>query len=143
MRTTGILFGGATTDSRAADLGLAVLRVFSGLALALAHGWGKLPPSERFILRVENMGLPAPELFAWLAGFAEFGGGLLLSLGLCTRPASLFIFGHMMFVILLAHAGDSFAQREKALLFGVVALLYLLAGSGRYSLDALVRERLE
>lgn len=133
------LVSGARVGSPAADLGLLLLRVIAGLALALAHGMGKVPPSERFIGRVAEMGLPGPELFAWLAATAEFGGGILLALGLLTRPAALLICGTMLVVALLAHAGDPFGDREKAVLFGAIALLYLLAGAGRYSLDALIR----
>lgn len=131
----------ATSYSRAADVGLLLLRVFTGLALALAHGWDKLPPSARFVSRVSEMGLPAPELFAWLAGLAEFGGGLLLALGLFTRPAAMYVVVHFIVVIGLAHAGDSFGQREKAILFGMIALMYALVGPGRYSLDALLSRR--
>lgn len=43
MRLKTLLFGTATTDSPAADLGLLCLRVIAGLSLALAHGLGKVP----------------------------------------------------------------------------------------------------
>lgn len=128
----------ATSYSRPADVGLLLLRVFTGLALAIAHGWDKLPPSARFVSRLAEMGLPAPELFAWLAGIAEFGGGLLLAMGLLTRPAAMYVVAHFIVVVGLAHSGDTFAQREKAILFGMIALMYVLVGPGRYSLDALL-----
>jgi putative oxidoreductase len=136
-----LLFSPPTAGSRGTDLGLLFLRVIGGLALALGHGLGKLPPSEGFTGRVGDMGFPAPELFAWLATTAEFGGGLLLALGLLTRPAALLVCGQMVVVALLAHAGDPFGDREKAVLIGAIALMCLLAGSGRYSLDALFRRR--
>jgi putative oxidoreductase len=66
---------------------------------------------------------------------------LLIVLGLITRPTSLFVAGHFVFVVFLAHAGDAFRQRELALFFLVGALLFLLAGAGRYSVDALIRGR--
>lgn len=141
-RRTGpldLIFSGAPLGSRGADLGILIARVMGGLALALAHGRGKVPPSEGFIGRVGEMGFFAPELFAWLAGMAEFGGGLLLALGLLTRPAALLVVGQMAIVALVAHAGDPFGDREKAVLFGAIALLCLLAGAGRFSLDALIR----
>jgi putative oxidoreductase len=134
-----LLLGEATTGSRAADLGLLLLRVIAGSALAFAHGLDKVPPSDPFVGWVGSMGMPAPGVLAWLSATAEFGGGLLLAFGLLTRPAALLICGNMLIVTLVAHAGDPFGDREKAVLFGAIALLYLLAGAGRYSLDALIR----
>lgn len=134
-------FGGEDFESRGADLGRLMLRVVAGASLLLAHGVGKVPPSEGFTANIARMGFPAPDLFAWLASLAEFVGGLLLALGLLTRPAALLVTGHFLLVLVVAHAGAPFADREKAVLYGVVALFYLLAGAGRYSLDALIRRR--
>jgi putative oxidoreductase len=136
-----LLLGGAAAGSWAADLGLLLLRVIAGLALAFAHGLGKVPPSDSFVGWVGSMGMPAPGVLAWLSATAEFGGGLLLAFGLLTRPAALLVCGNMLIVTLVAHAGDPFGDREKAVLFGAIALLYLLAGAGRYSLDALIRRK--
>ncbi len=85
------LFGGESSTSRMSDIGRGALRVFTGLALAFGHGLGKLPPSERFIDRVADMGFPFAAFFAWAAGLSEFAGGLLLAAGLLTRPTSLFL----------------------------------------------------
>ena len=134
-----LLFGGESASSKSADLGRAALRVFVGLALALTHGLGKLPPSEGFIETVARMGFPAAGFFAWCSALAEFVGGLLLAAGLLTRPTALFIVINFTAANFLTHAGDAFGVREKALLFGFIALMYLLAGAGRYSMDALIR----
>jgi putative oxidoreductase len=135
-----LLFGTHTTGP-VGDLGLLVLRLFAGLALAFAHGINKLPPSERFVGRVAGFGFPAPEVFAWLSGFAEFGCGILVAIGLLTRPAATIIVGNMVVVVLFAHAGDPFGRRELPLLFGFVFLMFVLVGAGRYSVDALIRGR--
>jgi putative oxidoreductase len=124
-------------NARVTDYGLLVVRAFTGLSLAFAHGWGKVPPQAGFISMVENMGMPA--LFAWLAALAEFGGGLLLAAGLLTRPTSLVLVLHFAVVAFVAHAGDPFGRRELALFFLFVAALFLCAGGGRYSVDALLR----
>ena len=137
---TDLLFG-REVNARATDLGLAVLRIFAGLALAFGHGWGKVPPGDGFVGMIGGMGFPAPVLFAWLAALAEFLGGLLLALGLLTRPVSLVVAGHFAIVVAIAHAGDPFGRRELGLFFLFVALLYLCAGAGRYSLDAVLRPR--
>ena len=134
-------FIGAAPRSALVDGALLILRAVTGLALALAHGLGKMPPSDRFVGMVEGLGFPAPGLFAWGSGFAEFVCGLLLAVGLLTRPAALFIVLNMTVVVLLAHAGDAFGDREKGLLFGVIALTFLIIGGGRYSVDAVLRRR--
>jgi putative oxidoreductase len=132
---------GSTPSATLADGGLLILRVFAGLALALAHGLGKVPPSERFVGWIGGMGFPAPEFFAWASGFAEFFCGMLLVVGLLTRPASVFIVINMTVAVLFGHAGQGFGEREKALLFGVIALTFFIVGPGRYSVDAWLRRR--
>lgn len=132
---------GSTTTGPVGDAGMLVLRVYAGLALAFLHGRGKLPPPEGFVGRVEAMGFPAPELFAWMAGFAEFGGGILLALGLLTRPLAALLVIHFLVVGFLAHAGDPFGKRELPLLFLSIWLMFMLTGAGRYALDALIRRR--
>jgi putative oxidoreductase len=138
MRYRSMLFGGRTFTSPAADAALAVLRVAAGLLLAFLHGLNKILPQEGFIGWIGGMGFPAPVLFAWLAGLAEFGGGLLLALGLLTRPVAAVLIIHFLVVVFVAHAGDSLGDRELAILFGVIALQFLLTGPGRYSIDAVI-----
>jgi putative oxidoreductase len=129
------MFAGGTRGTPAADAGLAVLRVIAGLLLAFLHGIGKIPPQEGFVGWIGQMGFPSPLIWAWLAGLAEFAGGILLALGLLTRPVGLVVFVHFLVVVFVAHAGDPMGDRELAILFGVIALSLSLTGPGRYSLD--------
>lgn len=138
MRLTEFLFGSSTTGP-VSDLGLLALRLYTGLALSLAHGLGKLPPAPRFVEGIAGFGFPAPGLFAWFSGFAETFGGLLLAAGLLSRPAAIAIMINMSVALLFAHAGDPFDRRELPLFFFMSALLFLFVGAGRYSLDALIR----
>jgi len=124
----------------AGDLGLLGMRLFAGLSLALAHGLGKIPPSERFIEGVAKLGFPAPAVFAWAAGLSEFAGGLLLAVGLCTRPAAALILTTMLVAGFGRHAQDPFATKEKAFLYAAIALACLGLGAGRVGLDSF-RER--
>ncbi|MGA7305655.1 MAG: hypothetical protein WBW88_12325 [Rhodothermales bacterium] len=41
----------------------------------------------------------------------------------------------------IRNAGESFGHKEKAIFFGVVVLMYLIVGAGRFSVDALLRKR--
>jgi putative oxidoreductase len=120
-------------------LGLLILRVVAGLSLSLAHGMGKLPVSDKFIEGVGRMGFPVPVVFAWAAALAESVGGLLLALGWFTRPAAAMIVATMTTAVVLRHAGDPFGNRELPLLFGTIALMFLLVGAGRYSIDERTR----
>ena len=109
--------------------------------MALGHGLGKIPPSERFVNGTAEMGFPLPEFFAWSAGGAEFGGGLLLALGLLTRPASFFIGCTMLVAGFIRHAADPFGGKEKALLYLAISIAFALVGAGKYSIDAVIRSR--
>lgn len=134
-------FGGAGGASKTADIGLLVLRMVAGFALAFGHGLGKLPPSAQFVEGVSRLGFPEPEVFAWGAALSEALGGILLATGLLTRPAALAIAFTMGTAAFRSHAADPFPTKEKALLFLVIAVCLLFSGAGRYSVDALIRRR--
>jgi len=126
-----------------APYGWVPLRVLAGLGM-MTHGWPKLfEPGrwERFVGSVERMGFPLPELFAGLAALSELVGGLLLAVGMFTRPAAFFILITMLVAAFIRHAGDPFAERELALLYAAVALGFLLQGGGKLSLEAGWRAR--
>lgn len=117
------------------DAGLLVLRVCAGLFMAFGHGLGKMPPSDGLIGTVEKLGFPLPFIFAWMAGLSEFLGGLLIALGLFTRPAAFFWICTMGIATLLRHADDPFSTKEKALLYLTIGICLLLTGGGKYSLS--------
>tara|TARA_Y100000588_G_scaffold263877_1_gene278595 strand:+ start:8592 stop:9026 length:435 start_codon:yes stop_codon:yes gene_type:complete len=136
-----LLFGGVGIRSTGGNIGLLILRVFSGLSLAFAHGIGKVPPSERFIGDVEKLGFPMPALFAWAAGASELLGGVFLAAGFMTRPAAFFVAITMFVAAFLQHAADPFRGKEKALLFLCIAIFYFFVGAGRFSVDGFIRKQ--
>lgn len=140
MTTRSLLFGSGDT-SRLVDVGLLILRVGFGLALAFAHGLSKIPPSEGFVGATAALGFPLPTLFAWAAGLSEFVGGLLLAVGLLTRPAGVFIAITLGVAGFVQHAGDPFGDRELALAYFAVGVAFAVMGAGRYSADAAIRRR--
>jgi putative oxidoreductase len=140
-----ILFGGYSLPSLRADVGDLLLRAFVGLSLALAHGKAKLVSESfnKFAAGVSEMGFPAPKLFAALAVFAEFGGGLLLAAGLLTRPAGFLIACTMAVAAFIRHAKDDFGVKELALLYCAIAVCYMLRGAGRLSVDHIIRTTID
>jgi putative oxidoreductase len=135
--------GGTETTSVSVDIGLTILRISTGFMMAAGHGWYKIPPSEQFIEGVGNLGFPYPMIFAWMAAISEFFGGILLALGLFTRPAAFFIAGTMFVAAFVRHWEDPFfgspPTKEMALLYLTIAIAFMIAGSGRFSVDQQLR----
>ena len=135
-----VLFGGESGLSVWGNGGLALLRIYAGIALAFAHGINKLPPSDAFIERAGTFGFPIPVLFAWSAAFSEFIGGIFLAIGLFTRISSFFIICTMLTALIFVHWSDPFARQELPFFFLFTAIAFLLKGSGDWSLDAFLRK---
>jgi putative oxidoreductase len=123
------------------DLGLLLLRAGFGLTLAFGHGLGKLTNPQKFLGSVTRHGFPLPEVMAPIAALSEFVGGILVAIGLATRPAALFVIGTMLGAAFVVHGGDPFSKKESALAYALVAFVILVAGPGRYSLDARLEKR--
>lgn len=135
-----ILFGGESGLSYAANAGLALLRIFAGIALAFAHGYSKVPPGEGLITRAGEMGFPMPVFFAWAAGLSEFLGGIFLALGFLTRISSFFIAFTMLVALIGVHGADPFNRQELAFIYLFVAIAFMLKGSGDWSVDSFLRK---
>lgn len=123
------------TRSWSRDAAVLILRLWLG-AMMISHGQGKVfTGTTKLTASVEGMGFPAPEFFAWAAALSEFGGGILLVLGLFTRPAAILVSCTMFVAGFIRHFNDPFGKKELALTFLTVALVVLIAGPGKYSLD--------
>jgi putative oxidoreductase len=144
-----LLFGGRGTGSAVSDVALLIVRVSIGLLIALGHGKGKLFHDGTFgipkqlIQGTAKLGFPAPTFFAWCSVLTEFLGGLLLAIGLFTRPVAAFLAFNMVvaaFVALL-HApivSMSGPSKELALLYLLPFLLFIFTGAGHFSADAMI-----
>ncbi|OUL59815.1 DoxX family protein [Pseudoalteromonas ulvae] len=95
---------------------------------------------------MESIGLAPGFLMALLAGSAEFFGGILLLLGLLTRPAALALAGTMVVAILTAHIGNGLFMSNNGYEFGLALLAMSVAlviqGGGRFSLDSVIGRKL-
>ena len=130
-------FGYGGSGTPAGDAGLLILRVVAMTLLITGHGLAKMPPSEQLIGWVGGMGFPVPVLFAWLAAVTEVVFAGLVLVGLFTRPLGFWLFGYLVIVALVPHAGDPLRDRELPILFATIGLALGLIGPGRYSIDGM------
>ena len=125
-------------------VGLLIVRLVFGAGIML-HGWQKLHmPGAPF----QWMGETGPPAFLQgLSVLAEFGGGIAIILGLLTPLASFGLSCNMLVALLMVHvshghpfvaSGRGAPSFEPALDYLAVALMLLIAGPGRLSLDALI-----
>jgi putative oxidoreductase len=135
------LFSSEERMERLEDTGLLLLRAGAG-ALMLTHGWPKLVGfGAKMSTFPDPLGVGVVPTLV-VAVFAEFFCSLLLIVGLYTRIASLPLVLTMMVAAFIEHAGDTFGEKEKALLFGVMFLAIACAGPGRFSIDHVFRKKL-
>ncbi len=112
---------------------LSIVRIVVAL-LFMEHGMQKL------------FGFPSvtiqPGLFSllWFAAIIEFGGGVLLLIGLFSRPVAFLMSGEMAVGYWLAHAPKSpfpaINGGDAAILYCFIFLYLAFAGGGVWSVDA-------
>ena len=135
------------TTPKQANVGLAIVRVITGLIFAM-HGGQKI-----FVYGFEGvagafgqMGIPFAGFMGPFVGLLEFVGGIALILGLLTRPVALGLAATMVVALVKVHLAAGFFlpngyEFVLALLGSTVALV--AAGAGAFSVDALLARRLE
>ena len=124
------------TSNRFAPQALALLRIVSAF-LFLQHGTAKffgMPHVAMFD------GMQAMSLIG-VAGALEIVGGLLLLIGLFTRPTAFVMSGFMAVAYFMAHASRGGVLTpilnggELAIMFSFVFLYLSAAGGGAWSVD--------
>jgi len=114
---------------------LSVLRVMTAL-MFLQHGTAKLLGFPH-VAMFDNLQLMS---LLGAAGALEIGGGLLMLIGLFTRPVAFILAGFMAVAYFMAHAPQGFYpllnQGELAVLYCFVFLYFSVAGGGSWSVDA-------
>ena len=129
----------------AGDLGLLLLRVFTG-ALLIHHGYEKLANIENFVdAFVRPLHLPFPILLSYVAAFSEVIGSWLLITGLLTRMGALAVAGTISVAIYhaIVTAGFNIYLLELLGLYFAAAVAVLACGPGVFSIDELIARRLE
>jgi len=127
--------------SKAESIAYTLLRVVAGWLFFQAGatkilGWfGGVPPGVTI----------AVGSHAWIGGMLEMIGGLLILIGLFTRPAAFIVSGEMAVAYFQFHQPNGTwphqNQGTAAVLFCFIFLYMSAKGGGEYSLDAFLRKR--
>lgn len=122
---------------RHAERAYALLRIVAGLLFA-CHGAQKLFGALGGTAMTSN-----PMML--VGGIIEFGGGLLIAIGLFTSWAAFLASGEMAVAYFMVHAKGGFwpiiNKGELAVAYCFLFLYIAARGSGPYSVDAAMRKR--
>ncbi len=119
------------------NLAMLLMRLAVGVLIA-SHGYSKLVHFNTMKSHFMNfMGLGSTVSLA-LVVFAEFFCSIFLILGLFTRLAAIPIIIVMIVALFKVHNGELFAEGEKAAIYLAGALVILLCGPGKVSVDGMI-----
>jgi len=135
---------------------LALIAVRTALAwIFIWYGAGKLfgsfngPGIHQTAVFMSNTAHLRPGgFFAVLGGVIEFGGAIAVALGVASRLAGLALFGDMVMAMITVTWVNGInseklpAGYELNVALCVLALVVVLLGAGRFSIDALIERRL-
>jgi putative oxidoreductase len=137
---------GQDLDAASISAGLLIGRLVVGPGLA-AHGAQKLfgwfggHGLDGTAGYFESLGFRPGRLFAALAGFGEFVGGLLVALGFLGPVGPALVFAVMLVAMMQHWQNGFFAMKdgiELPLLYATAGLALAFTGPGLYSLDAVL-----
>ena len=110
----------------------------------LSSGFGKLSNVAGFSAVLDKRGVPAPSFMGWLGAIVEFGGGLLIILGIKIRYAAILMILFVAVATLISHRYWEYPPEQlvaqttnfwkNATIVGGLLFMFL-AGAGRYSVD--------
>ena len=128
---------------------LLAVRLFWGWQFTQT-GWGKLSDMSKVVGYFTDLGIPAPAFNAYFVSALEFGGGLLLILGVGTRLIALPLVIDMIVAYITADREalfSIFSSPDKftgaaPYNFLIASLILLIFGPGKFSVDALLAKRM-
>ena len=119
------------------DAGETLLRAIAGVFLAI-HGSQKIVNPFGATEMVEGLGFYPGVFWSPLLACTEFFGGILIAIGLFTRPAA-FAGMIVLLVTVWFHwvtMGQGFSGAEKSLLWAAILASFVIRGGNRHSVDA-------
>src|ERR1700722_4045028 len=129
---------------------LLAVRLYWGFQFAQT-GWGKLHNLAKITGFFASLNIPFPAFNAPFVSTLEVVGGILLMIGLFSRPIALLLAGHMLVAYwtadrealtsLFSEPGKFYVADPYTFLFA--SLMVLIFGAGFFAVDTYIAKRLE
>lgn len=129
---------------------LLAVRLYWGFQFAQT-GWGKLHNLARITSYFASLHIPFPGLNAPFVSTLEFAGGILLMVGLFSRPIALLLAGDMLVAYwtadrdalasVFSDPGTFYLADPYTFLFA--SLMVLIFGAGLFAVDTYIAKRLK
>lgn len=112
-----------------------ILRIAAGVVF-VSYSLGKFRRHDAEADAFDRYGIPFPEVTVYLIGMLELVGGVLLILGLATRPVALALLGNMIGALATAGRIEPNVNHVALPIVLIVILAVLVrSGAGRFSCD--------
>src|SRR5215469_14682668 len=129
---------------------LLAVRLYWGFQFAQT-GWGKLHNLSRIAGFFASLNIPFPSLAAPFVSTLEFAGGILLMLGLFSRPIAFLLACNMLaaywtadreaLLAIFSDPGKFYVADPYTFLFA--SLMVMIFGAGFFAVDCLLAKRLK
>jgi len=140
----------ASASSSLQSVMLLAVRLYWGFQFAQT-GWGKLHNLAKITEFFASLNIPFPSFTAPFVSTLEFVGGILLMLGLFSRPVALLLACNMLVAYwtadrealsaIFSDPGKFYVADPYTFLFA--SLMVLIFGAGLFAVDPLVAKRLK
>ncbi|HVZ75786.1 MAG TPA: DoxX family protein [Candidatus Paceibacterota bacterium] len=115
------------------SLGVLLVRVATGIVF-VAHGWMKIHNTAMVSGMMLHLGVFWPWFFGPFISWLEVIGGLMLILGIFTRPIAVALGIEMVFAIFLTGFGRGWSPHELEAVLALNSFAIALMASGRFAL---------
>ena len=104
------------------------------------HGWEVFDSNKmsEYVKWDVIKAMPAPTFMVYLGKGLEFVSGILLTMGLFTRPAALFMAINMLFICFKVGNGKFYYDDQHPFIFAMLAMVFFFTGPVKWSIGQLV-----
>ena len=113
--------------------GIGILRIITGLLLVY-HGI-ELFDAETMKVYTTWDSLKASTLLPYIGKAGELISGILLTIGLFTRPACIIIMATFIYITFFVGGGKFWYQDQHPFMFVLMSLVFIFTGPGNFSVD--------